>query len=47
MPSVCARLPLFVPAAAVPAAHTRALALALGSCVPALRVSLLFVAPYL
>jgi len=38
---------LFAPAAAVPAAHMHALTLALGSCVPALRASLLFVAPYL
>ena len=47
----CTCSPLFAPAAAVPAvcttAHMCALTLALGSCVPTLHTSLLFVAPYL
>ena len=49
MPLVYADSPLFAPTDAIPAvvaaAHTHALTLALGSCVPALHASLLFVAP--
>ena len=51
VPLVYAHSPLFALPDAIPAvvatAHTHALTLALGSCVPTLHVSLLFVVPYL
>ena len=51
VPLVYADSPLFAPTDAIPAvvatAHTHALTLALGSCVPTLHASLLFVVPYL